>query len=146
MLVKCIAEKPNDMQVQTLGECYKKSGVNQDSHLTVGKTYLALGLLLNDSYPHMGRGSWVTIQCDYGHITSYPIVLFEVIDGRVDLEWVVRSRPDGIVEVEPELLHQKHFMEGFLDGVPEAVKAFKELLRRMEQRAMVVSGTSDRPC
>lgn len=135
MLVKCVALKPSESQVEALGDVYKKSGLKHDSHLTVGKTYVALGLIMNSHYPQMGTGSWITVLCDYGHITSYPVALFEVLDGRVDPEWVVRSRPDGIMEIEPELLHRAHFMEDFLDGLPDAVKPFRELLRRIEQRA-----------
>jgi hypothetical protein len=134
MLVKCLQEKPNESQIEALGEYYKKYSSKHDSHLSVGKTYVVLGLMMK-SHPHVGRGTWVTVLCDYGHIEGYPIVLFEVLDGRVDIEWIVHSRPDGIVEIEPELLLGAHFVEDHLDGLPEAVKPFKELLGRMEQRA-----------
>ncbi len=135
MLVKCTAKKPNESQAKSLGEYYQKYGARHDSHLTVGKTYLVLGLVTNTGSARMAAGISVTLLCDYGHIESYPIVLFEVLDGRVDPEWIVRSRPDGIVEMEPELLLGPHFAEDHLDGVQEAIKPFKELLRRMEQRA-----------
>jgi hypothetical protein len=135
MLVKCTAKKPNESQAQTLGEYYKTYGAKHDSHLTVGKTYLVLGLVINAGSGRMAAGVSLTLLCDYGHIESYPIVLFEVLNGRVDPEWMVRNRPDGIVEVEPELLLGPHFVEDHLDGVPEAVKPFKELVSRMEQRA-----------
>ena len=134
MLVRCVRQKPTDSQVEDLGEYYKKYSLKNDSHLTVDKTYLVLGLVMNTCYPRMGKGAWVTLQCDYGHITSYPFALFEVIDGTVDPEWTVRSRPDGIVDAQPELLHEERFAENYLDGIPEAVKAFRELLKRMEQR------------
>jgi hypothetical protein len=135
MLVKCIAKKPNESQVRALGEYYEKYGSKHDSHLGVGKIYLVLGLVMNVAYTRMAEGVSLTLLCDYGHIESYPIVLFDVIDGKADPEWVVRSRPDGIVEVQPELLLQLHFAEDHLDGVAEAVDAFKHLLKRMEQRA-----------
>ena len=134
MLSRCLQLKPSDSQVEVLGEYYRNHSLKNDSHLTVGKTYLVLGLVMNTNYPQMGIGTWVTLRCDYGHIQSYPLGLFEIVDGQVDPEWTVRSRPDGIVEVEPELLHQEHFMEDFLDGVPEAVKQFEQLYKRMEQR------------
>jgi hypothetical protein len=135
MIVKCTAKKPNGSQAEVLGEYYKKYGVKHDSHLTVGKTYIVLGLVINIGSARMAVGVSLTLLCDYGHIESYPIVLFEVLDGRVDPEWMVRNCPDGIVQVEPELLLGPHFVEDHLDGVPEAVKTFKELVGRMEQRA-----------
>jgi hypothetical protein len=134
MLVKCLQEKPSDSQIEELGEYYKNYTSKHDSHLSIGKIYLVLGLMIK-SRPHVGRGTWVTVLCDYAHIESYPIVLFEVLDGRVDLEWVVNSRPDGVVTIEPELLLGPHFVEDHLEGLPEAVTPFKELLGRMEQRA-----------
>jgi hypothetical protein len=135
MIVKCLQEKPSESQVEILGDVYKNVNLRNDSHLTVGNEYLALGMVMNTHYPNMGKGAWVILQCDHEHVEKYPIVLFEVLDGRIDLEWVVCSRSDGIVEIQPELFYQDYFFEDYLDGVPEVVKPFKELLRRMEQRA-----------
>jgi hypothetical protein len=124
--------------VEALGEYYKKYSLKNDSHLTVGKTYCVIGLVINTSYPRMGKGTWVTLLCDYGHITTYPIVLFDIVDGKVDPEWTIRSRTDGIVDVQPDLLHEEHFAENYLDGLPEAVKLFKVLFERMEERGRVL--------
>ena len=134
MLARCTAKRPNEKQIKSLGEYYEKHGAKHDSHLTVGKTYLVLGLVFNVGRGRMATGASLTLLCDHGHVESYPVVLFDILDPRVDPEWIMRSRIDGIVEICPEVLIRPHFAEDYLDGVPEAVRPFRELLRRMEQR------------
>ena len=134
MLVKCLRTQPDDEQKKALGAYYEKYASKQDCHLTTGKDYLVLGLTMNTGIPRMALGILVTVLCDFGHIESYPIVLFEVLDGTVDPEWQVHVCRDGIVEVEPELMHTPHFEEDHSERVPEIRKAFDELFHRMNGR------------
>ncbi len=135
MIVKCIQQRPTEAEIEVLGEVYKQTGLKHDSHLTVGRSYLVFGIVMNTSYPNMGKGTWVSLLCDHGHLEEYPIALFEIIDGRVDPEWIVKNRSDGLVLVQPELLYGEYFSEHYTDRVPEAVKSFRELMKRMEQRS-----------
>ncbi len=135
MLIKCVTKKPTENEIEILGETYKKSSLKQDTHLTIGKTYVALGLLMNTSYPSLGKGTWVKLLCDYGHIESYPMFLFEIISGKVDSEWIISKGLEGLLQIEPEIMQQPHFAEDYLDGIPEVVLAFKNLYKLMEKRA-----------
>jgi hypothetical protein len=135
MLVRCIKKKAERAEVDALGEYYKKSAVKYDAHLSIGRTYVVLGLVMNTANQRMPLGVSLTVLCDYGHIESYPLILFEVIDGAVDAEWVIRTLPNGTVEAAPKLMQSEHFAEDHLDGVPEVVRTFRELYKRIEQRA-----------
>jgi|SRR5579859_805311 len=134
MLVKCARTKPDEQQKKDLGSYYDRYLAAHDSHLTLGKEYLVLGLIVNTGFERMALGISVTVLCDYEHIESYPIVLFDVLDGSVDPEWHFRAGPEGIVVIEPVLLHEPHFAEDHSERVPEVHRAFHELLHRMMSR------------
>lgn len=134
MIVKCKATKPDNEQRKQLGEYYNRFIVKHDSHLSVGKKYLVLGLVINSGSERMSLGLSVTVLCDYEHIESYPLVLFDILDATVDLEWELHTKADGIATIAPELMGRQHFAEDHADGVPEVRRAFAELFQRMMNR------------
>ena len=85
--VRCIATYPNAEQIEKLGICFYE---DQTFHLSVGREYIVFGLRFEVDSEGMGTGPWVDLISDYGHLSSAPLYLFEITDGRVSRYWDAR--------------------------------------------------------
>lgn len=78
MIVRCVAEYPNQEQLEQLGpEFLGKRGF----HITVGKEYIVFGLTVVFDANRVGRGIHLEHLTDYGHLVNTPGCLFQVVDG-----------------------------------------------------------------
>jgi len=133
MNVKALRAKPTADDLAILGEEYTKFRLGDDSHISVGSRYLVLEMFLNVDPGQMGFGAWFTLECDHGHLESYPACLFAVVDDSLDPEWTVSIDREAVV-IGPALLRQDHFREDFHEEVPTVTREFRAFLRRMGSR------------
>lgn len=107
----------------------KTSGVGCKPQFIVGKVYLVLG-----------------IHCDFGREPSYWLLMdnrltpvykgvsfFEIVDGRIPVNWGAKSLPAGGFKIIPiELLHKEFSLEAFFDRKPGAVAVFERVVAKLE--------------
>lgn len=107
-------------------------GDAQDFHVTVGASYLVIGLQFSVNSNVLGTGAWIHLVNDYGHLAWTPARMFEVIDSRVSSFWRVDFSIEGQVRIWPELLLQEYFHDDLSDGDPVATEAFARLMSALE--------------
>lgn len=109
--------------------------VGQTYDLTVGNCYTVYALGLN------GPGTWVYVADDafVDGPRRYPLCLFDIEDPSVSRHWSFgtgREDSDQPEMLAPEgWLATKWFFNRLFDGEPDAVAAFAEMKRRIDEEA-----------
>ena len=127
MVIKCISIRPNVSQKELLPEAYR----NADFHITENKEYLVLGIrfLLDSS---VGRCSMVEISSDYGHLSSVPLFLFEIIDSSVSKYWKIKIFNEFTITLWPEAFYREYFHDDLSENIEEVVNDFKRIKLLLE--------------
>ena len=103
---------------------------NQDYHFTVGKEYIVLGIsfkIINNTLI-----SILEHLSDYGHITSSPLFMFNIINNNSSKFWKLKLWDDGSITQFPELFYQEYFHDEYSDRVLDAVNKFKSLYNEIQ--------------
>lgn len=103
-------------------------------HISLDKEYVVLGIsfMLDDS---VGRCSFVEVTNDYGHLSSVPLLLFEIIDPRVSKYWVIRQLGSFTFTLWPNDFYTEYFHDDLSNNVPEIVESFNKIRIKLEEEA-----------
>jgi hypothetical protein len=128
MVIKCISEKPNELQAKYLPKMYRRA----DFHISSGTEYVVLGIsfMLDDS---VGRCSFVEITSDYGHLSSVPLFLFEIVDPRVSKYWTLRQFDPFTFALWPNDFYTEYFHDDLSNNLMDAVERFNKIKAKLEE-------------
>jgi hypothetical protein len=127
MKVKCLKQYPTHEELEYLGENFQR---RQEFHITAGNEYLVLGMSF------LGNATWVDIECDSEHVTSVPLLLFEIKDPKVSRYWICKMKGNNVVVLWPPSWLQDFYHDDLLEGRESVVQDFlsvKELLEKEHQ-------------
>ena len=123
MRVKCKTIYPDDKQLEELGEGFYR---NQAFYVTPGGEYTVYDIIFTTGQAGShGTGTWIEMVSDYGHLRNAPLLLFEIVDGRVSRYWERRTWPHGEVTFRPASLYREYYHDDLSEGVPEVVADFQ---------------------
>lgn len=131
MLIRCVTTSLSEQQLAAMGNFYRA----QQFFVSVGKSYLVLGLSF---YPHSilyGQAALAEIEDDFGRLASVPLALFEVVDARVSVYWTVRVWEDSAVTLWPKPFYQRFFRDDLSEDTSEAVQQFKRVCKDIQDEA-----------
>jgi hypothetical protein len=129
MKVYCAATYPSQQQRHSLGKEFYQY---QDFHVTIGKEYTVLGVQFEVRSKIFGTGCWIKIVSDHGHLTTAPILLFTLVDGRISQFWEARLRTNSSFAIWPASFYKAHYFEDLSEGVVEVVRDFDRVRELIE--------------
>ena len=100
--------------------------------ITVGRTYLVLGIsfLINSSV--FGNCCLYVIEDDAGRCVFVPSALTEVMDGRVSISWLARSNELFGSILWPEEFHEEFFHDRLSNCEPGPIETFQAVINRLK--------------
>jgi hypothetical protein len=107
MKVKCISKNPD---IKLINKYLDFFAVAQDFHLTEGKEYLVLGIIVLKQDLIL-----LEILSDFNHLVSAPIDLFEIIDNRISKFWVI-DHDERLTTIRPQLFNRAYFHDDLFEG------------------------------
>jgi len=109
-----------------------KAYLNSDFHISKDKEYLVLGIsFLFD--PSVGRCSMVEIVNEYGHLSSVPLFLFEIINPSVSKYWKIKIFNEFTIAFWPEPFYREYFHDDLSENIEEVVNDFKKVKHLLEK-------------
>jgi hypothetical protein len=96
-------------------------------HVTVGKEYLVLGVETFVRSSMWGNSTAIQYMSDYEELAFAPLLLFEIVDGRVSGHWEMRMGENGSITLWPPSFYKEFYHDHLSDGVPDVVKDFGEV-------------------
>ncbi len=93
----------------------------------IGEEFTVLSLYYDSIYPIVEFYEY-----GWGHISSAPLFMFDVLNDTPSKYWKVRFNEEyKTILLQPELFYDKYFHDKFSDQDPEVEKAFFELYELM---------------
>lgn len=124
MLLRCVQANLSDADRARLGP-----GTDFGFHLEVGELYAALGLEFVNGL------AWVDLSENDRTVIAVPMILFEIVDGRIPDCWEARNGPDASLSLWPRLFYERAFHDRLSNGDPVLEAEFGRLRRELEAEA-----------
>lgn len=106
----------------------KSIGPGINTWFTVGQVYLVLGIHYS---PGREASFWVLTD-DRTTPVFKGASFFDIVDGTIPKNWIVRSFPTGGFEIIPIELTNGFSLEAFIDRKPDAVALFGNVVAKLE--------------
>jgi len=129
MIVKCIAKYPSEDEMTYLGPKFFKE---RDFHVTIGREYIVFALTFLAEPDFAGRGLFVDIVTDFGHLVGVPLCLFSIIEGSASRYWEIREGKAGQITMWPQSFYREYYHDDLSEGVPEIVQDFNRVRALIE--------------
>ena len=125
MKIRCITNKPGEALSK---KYYEYFSLKQDFHISIGKEYTVLGLIIYD------YGLILTeVLSDHDNLVAVPLPFFTITESNGSKYWVVTQR-DNMTTVRPELFNRRYFHDDLLEGEDESLlQSFKSIVRLIEE-------------
>jgi hypothetical protein len=133
LIVKCRAAKPTSEEAAALA--IDLGGLPSPYSLTVGKTYLVLGLTFPRVPSLLGTEGAITYTDNEAYVLQAPLVLFDVIDPRLSTKWVVGRNQMGDVCLWPPSFFAEFYHDKLSDGDPEIAKDFQRVYSELAEES-----------
>lgn len=99
-----------------------RDGANHIQGLTIGKAYQVIAMMVN----LLGKDILFNIQNDFGGLSFYSHNHFEIIDSKIDLDWVIRKVTTDEYILLPDVISYKTFYEDYHDDDKNAKEIFNK--------------------
>jgi hypothetical protein len=129
MRVKCLAERlTGDQRIATQAS----NLFNPTYQITVGQSYIVLGINLFINSSVFGKCCLYMIQDDAGRCVPVPSVLVEIIDWRVSSFWRAKQLDQFDLTLWPEELYQEFFHDDLSEGNFATRQLFQAVVAKLE--------------
>ena len=128
MIAKCISQLLTEEIRTRIGASEHLRTVYQ---LTVGQTYVVLGITLLVRSAILGSTPVLTVEDDFGRCAEAPACLFEIIEGRPSVYWRARQFETLTLTLWPEEFYAEYFHDRLSDYAPGAVEVFKRVVDQL---------------
>lgn len=95
--------------------------------LTLGKTYVVLGLTFPKVPSLLGTDGAITYTENDWYILQAPLVLFDVVDPRMSSKWVLGRNQLGDMCIWPPSFFAEFYHDRLSDGDPDLVEDFRRI-------------------
>lgn len=106
--------------------------VNPEYQISIGKEYTVLGVTFLARSPVYGSMTILMVQDDAGRCIDVPSPLMEIVDPRPSQYWRARGFDDASFMLWPEEFYEDFFYDNLSEGVPEVVRTYKQVVRRLD--------------
>jgi hypothetical protein len=116
---------PSDKEAAAAG--IDLGGMSNPYGLTLGKTYVVLGLTFPRETSLLGTNGAITYTENDSYVLQAPLVLFDVIDARISSKWILGHNQLGDVCLWPPSFFAEFYHDRLSDGDPELVEDFQRV-------------------
>ena len=124
MIVRCKALRPTPEEAAVLGIVVESP---EPYMVTLGKSYVALGLMFPRNSTLLGNELAVAITDNESYVAHAPLVLFDVVDDRVSSMWILRRNQAGALCLWPPSFFADFYHDDLSSGVPSIVENFLQV-------------------
>jgi hypothetical protein len=118
MIVKCIKNKLEKSNLLIIND-------NMSDYLTIGSELIVYGITIEPQVVYY-------IIYDGEHLLHVPSELFEVIDDKVSVAWIVNNLEERGLTFWPKLFYQPYFFDDFSEREQSVRNQFKIMQRDFE--------------
>ena len=133
MIVKCKAKKPTEEEIATLAIDF--GGSQNPYAVTVGKSYLVLGLVFPRVPSLLGIGGAITYTENEWYIMQAPLVMFDIVDPRVSAKWIMGRSQMGDLCFWPPSFFTEYYHDKLSDGDPKLVEDFRRIYAELQEES-----------
>ena len=128
MKVKCVKNQLTEEECKAINAEVTTGPGRTD--ITIGKTYIVLGLNFYSENGTYFRGTVIDFIDDQGQYAWTTLAYFEIVDPRVSIFWRAKV---GLTHFSlwPAEFHREFFHDDLSDGVPEVVAMFNRAVERL---------------
>lgn len=123
--MRCRSIKPSNQEAAAASIDF--TGLRQPYDVTVGKSYVALGLVFSSVPSLLGTDGAVTYTENDFYIMSAPLVMFEIVDPRPSAKWTFGRNQNGEWCFWPPSFFTNFYADKLSNGDPALVNDFQRV-------------------
>ena len=125
MIARCRSIKPSDSEAAAASIDF--TGLRQPYAVTVGKSYVVLGLTFSNAPSLLGTDGAITYTENDRYILSAPLAMFEIVDPRPSTKWTFGRSQNGEWCFWPPSFFADFYADKLSDGDPAMVDDFQRI-------------------
>ncbi len=128
MRVRCVRNEISMAEADKSGMLARAAN---NRRVTVGETYLVLGIDVVRNQEHRGTGVFFQVNDDGGRPSWGGWQLFGIVDAHASHHWEVEVTENGGVLMQPREFFDSNFHNDLAEGEPGAAEIYERVVNRL---------------